>query len=64
MEEIRRIRSLVAEITRIMDKDHVSIERLDSITASAERLLRAFVMMLNSNSISRLEDCQSYARHG
>lgn len=58
MEEIRRrIRSLVAEITRIIDEDNVSIERLDSITASAERFLQAFVMMLNSDSISMLEDC-------
>ena len=48
---------IVAEITRIIDEYHVSIERLDSITTSAERFLRAFVMMLNSDSISRLEDC-------
>ena len=58
MEEIhQRIRSLVAEITRIIDEDHVSIERLDSVATSAERLLRAFVMMLNSDSISMIEDC-------
>ena len=58
MEEIRRrIRSLVTEITRIIDEDYVSIESLDSITASAERLLRVFVMMLNSDSTSLMEEC-------
>ena len=58
MEEIcRRIRSLVTDITRVIEEDCLSMERLDSITTSAERLLRAFVMVLNSDSTDMMEEC-------
>ena len=40
MEEIRRrIRSLIAEITQIVDEGHVSIECCDAITTSAETFM-------------------------
>ena len=58
MEEIRtRILSLATEIAQIIDEDCLSIERLDSIATSAERLLRAFVMMLSRDSTSMMEGC-------
>ena len=58
MEEIcQRIRSLVTDITRVIEEDCLSIERLDSITTSAERLLRVFVMMLNIDSTDIMEEC-------
>ena len=60
MEAIRRrLRSLVGEITRAIDEGHVSLERLDSITTVAERLLRAFVMLLNGDSTSMVGECVS-----
>ena len=50
------IRSLVLEITRAIDEAHVTLERLDSLSALADRLLRAFILMLSSESNSMIED--------
>ena len=50
------IRTLVLEITRATDEAQVTLERLDSMSALAERLLRAFVLLLSSDGSNSVID--------
>ena len=47
------IRSLVLEMTRAIDEAQITLERLDTMTALADRVLRAFAMMLSSEESRR-----------
>ncbi len=61
--QIRLVRNLASEIRRMADDGGVNLERVDVLMTLAERVLRAFVLVLAVQPTPVMEECASILQH-